>query len=140
VGLLLSAAAYHGRRGDQPRSRSYLVRALSVGDLAPDDRSNIYEALAESYLVEDRREAAERAFEQALAVGVDDATWRGVPQFRLGLGPVSACRMRLGLAELELRRGNRERARSIVDGVLSECGAHGRIAERLARLERKGLR
>jgi tetratricopeptide (TPR) repeat protein len=134
AGLLLSAAAFHGRRGEQQQSRHYLGRVLQLPDPGPDDRSNAQESLALSYLAERRLEEAERSFQRALEVGVDETEWHGVPFFQMQLGPVTACRLRIGMAEVELLRGNELRAMELVDEALSNCQAHGRIAEQLDRI------
>jgi tetratricopeptide (TPR) repeat protein len=134
AGLLLSAAAFHGRRGDQERSRHYLHRALQLPDLGPDDRSTVHESLALSYLVERRLDEAEESLQRALEVAVDAAEWHGVPFFQMELGPVTACRLRIGLAEVELLHGDEQRAMELVEETLSSCAAHGRIAERLERI------
>ncbi len=134
-GILLSAAAYHGRRGEHSLSRQYLRRMLATPDLGPDDRSNALEGLADSLLVEGRLDEAESAFMQALEVGVDEATWHGAPFFQMNLGPVTACRLELGLAEVEARRGRVPQAREIAGRVLKSCGPHGRIEKRLSELE-----
>jgi tetratricopeptide (TPR) repeat protein len=135
AGLLLGAAAFHGRRGDPSVARTYLRRVLELRDLGPDDRSNAYESLAQSYVDQGRLNEAEVAYRSALEVRVDDATRHGTPFFRMGLGPVTACRLRLGLAEVALRRGDRPTALAIIADVLATCGAHGRIADRLRELE-----
>jgi hypothetical protein len=134
-GILLSAAAYHGRRGEHSLSRQYLRRMLAIPDLGPDDLSNALEGLAFSFLVEGRLDEAESAFRQALEVGVDEARWHGVPFFQMHLGPVTACRLELGLAEVEARRGRILLAREITGRVLKSCGSYGRIEKRLSELE-----
>lgn len=134
-GLLLSAAAFHGRRGEQDRCRDYLRRVLEIPGLGPDDRSNALEALAGSLIVEGRLDLAEIALGDALAVGVDEAEWNGAPFFPLRLGPVTACRLELGLAEIAARKSDGERAARITADVVDRCGAHGRIAARMAMIE-----
>jgi tetratricopeptide (TPR) repeat protein len=136
AGLLLSAAAYHGRRGQQRQSRAYLDRVLDLERLRPDELSDTHEALAESFLVEGRLEESAAEFRRALEIRVDDANWMGEPFFSLGLGPVTACRLELGLAEVAARRGESVQARERADRVTATCGAYGRIAARLERLER----
>lgn len=133
--LLLSCAGFHARRGDQDARREFLRRVLQLPDLGPDDLSNTNEQLAESYLLEGRLDEAEAAFHAALAVHVDDSTWHGVPFFRMGLGPVTDCRLRLGLAEVRLAERDAAGARALVDEVLAACGAHGRIEARLKKIE-----
>jgi tetratricopeptide (TPR) repeat protein len=134
-GLLCAAALFHLRHGQAAHGRAHVRSVLALPDLSPDDRCNANEILAESYLEESRLEEATRAFDAALAVGVDEATWRGSPYFRLHAGPVTACRLRLGLADAVLRQGRFEQARALIDDVRRECGFHGRIEARRKRLE-----
>jgi hypothetical protein len=131
--MLLAAAAFHGRCGNQERNREYLERVIALPDPGPDNLVNAFEALAESHLVDDRPDRAEIAVHNALDVGIDEATWHGERFFRLGLGPVNDCRLRVVLAESYFRRGETQAGRDVVDDVRATCGVNGRIADRLAR-------
>jgi hypothetical protein len=137
--LRLAAAGFHRRHGDPVRERALLREMLAFPDPEPDLLSVGHHRLARSYGAEGRIEEARREIERALAVEVDATDWRGRPYYRLGLGPVTACWLRLEAAEVEFDAGDPVRGAALVERVRTECAAAGRIRSGLEELEARAV-
>jgi hypothetical protein len=133
--LLLFAAGFHDRPGDRERQRGYLHRLLDLPGLEPDTIDAAHERMAASYFAQRRFDESRTELFEALAVGVDDAEWRGYPHYALGVGPVRRCLLQLRLADVEMRRGANPVARGILDSVREECPLSRRIRGELELLE-----
>jgi hypothetical protein len=133
--LKLAAAAFFHRRGQLDRERHLLQQVLETPDPEPDLISVSHHRRAESFAAEGRIDEARREVVAALAVDVDATDWRGQPYYRLGLGPVTACWLRLEAAGIELDAGNPARAVALMEQVRAECPLAGRLASRMTELE-----
>jgi tetratricopeptide (TPR) repeat protein len=133
--LKLAAADFFHRRGRRDRERELLRRMVELPGLEPDLRSIAHHHLAKSHAAEGRIEAARREIETALAVRVDATDWRGHPYYRLGLGPMTACWLRLEAAGFEFEAGDPARGMALVERVRAECPAAGRLESRLLELD-----
>lgn len=119
--LLRDVAQLHGRWGRPDRQREVLDRLLALPDPEPDVVDGAYEQRAQAFLSQGRLEEARSALLDALAVGVDDAEWRGHPHYAMGLAPTRSCWLRLSLAQAEIALGRAEEARRLLDGVKADC-------------------
>ena len=130
-----AAASFYDRWGKPEREREQLRAMLALPDLEPDLTHLGYEALARSYLEEERLVEARDSIDRALEVRVDDALWRGRPHYPLGLGPLAGCWSRLLAVQIDLESGAVERARDELEAVRESCGEGGRLGPRLLELE-----
>lgn len=135
--LMMEVAAFYGRAGRPDREREWYHRLLELNDLDPDLRSHAYEQIARSHLRQGSLDAARVEVERALAVDADRATYRGFPHYDLGLDPLTACRLRLLLAEIEVRAGNRPRAREALERVAADCPGSRSLRGPLQELQRR---
>jgi tetratricopeptide (TPR) repeat protein len=133
--LKLAAADFFRRRGSAERERELLEDLSTRPDTEPDLISIAHHHLAKSYAAAGDIEAARREIESALALGVDATDWRGRPYYRLGLGPMNACWLRLEAAGFEFATGEPARGVALMERVRAECPPAGRIETRLAELE-----
>lgn len=133
--LRYAAAGFYARQGRREDERRYLNEMLAMGGLEPDLVSIGRQLLARSLALDGRIDEARAEIRAAIDVGVDDTTWRGLPYYPLGLGPVTACRLRLESAENELIAGQVSRAVDEIRRVREECAIGGPLRERLIELE-----
>jgi tetratricopeptide (TPR) repeat protein len=130
-----AVAGFYARQDMRTDEREQLQRMLAVDDPEPDLQSIGHQLLARSYAQDGQFDAARRHIDAALNVGVDSATWKGRAYYQLGLGPVTACWLRLQAADIELDAGNPARARELMLLVESDCGRQGRLKDKLEELE-----
>jgi tetratricopeptide (TPR) repeat protein len=130
-----AVAGFYAERGDREREREHLQRMLALEDLEPDYVSVGHRLLARSYAAEGRFEDARRHIRAAVDAGVDSTSWRGRPYYRLGLGPVTACWLRLEEARIELAAGEPARAAELVRRVRADCKSAGRVEDELRELD-----
>lgn len=121
--LLLRAqyAQMLARAGRVEQAVAENERVLAAPDCDPDLRSEALEQIGLVRFGLGDLVGARRSFEAALEVGADDARWRGVDHYALGLDPTTACRLRLLLARVEVLDGRPERARRQVGLILEHC-------------------
>lgn len=119
--LALEAASMLDRAGRATRADALRARVWSRADLEPDLRALAHERHALSLRARGDLAAAALSTRRALELEVDATDWRGKPYFRMDLVPSTGCRLRLLLAEIELARGNRAEARSLVASVRADC-------------------
>jgi hypothetical protein len=134
--LGLFVAELYGRAGRTEAQREELNRVLALPDLEPDAADSAHEALARSFLADDDLDGARREYLAALAIGADSAEWRGYPYYRMEMGPVRACWLRLYLAEVEILDDRTDVARELIDRVLADCPHGNRYPPAIGRLER----
>ena len=133
--LRLAAAGAAHALGEREHERELLLRLLEDDDAEPDLRSTAHYLLARSWAEAERIDLARAEIAEALAVEVDRTEWHGFPYYPLGLGPLTACWLRLEAARFELDRGDPARAAELVERVRRECKAAGRIEDGLIELE-----
>ena len=85
-------------------------------------------------MAQGRLEEARRAYEHALAVQTDSASWRGYPYYPLGLAPIRSCLLRLELARVDKLEGKEGSMGERIEEVLTDCPSTGAVAERIAAL------
>lgn len=134
-----AAASFHARQGHHELAREHARGLLALPDLEPDLIVIGHQILARAAAAEGRFDEARREMEAAIAVGVDDTTWLGVPYYRLGLGPVTTCWLQLEAAGFELDAGDPARARALMDRSRALCPPAGRLARRLEELETRWI-
>jgi hypothetical protein len=137
--LHLAAADLFRRNGRDDRERELLRRLLAMPDLEPDVISVAHHHLAKSHARDGRIDDARHEMLAALSVNVDATDWRGQPYYRLGLGALNACWLRLELAEMELAYGEKASGQALIEAVRSECPAAGRLKERLVELKVRSI-
>jgi hypothetical protein len=137
--LRLAAADLFRRIDRGRREREQLRRLLAMPDLEPDVITVAHHRLAESHARDGRIEDARREMQAALSVGVDATDWRGRPYYRLGLGSLTDCWLRLELAGMELAAGDQASGRALIERVRSECPAEGRLKDRLLELDVRSI-
>lgn len=119
--VMAEVAAFYGRAQAREQERSWYARALGSRLADPDLQAAAHEALAGSWLADGDLARARAAAEAALAVDADHASWHGQPYYQLGLAPSTACRLRVLLAQIELRDQRPAAARTLAEQVLSDC-------------------
>ena len=134
--LRLFVAELYGRAGRVELQREHLRHVLALPDPEPDALDSAYEGLARSYAANGDVESARRELRAALAIGADDAAWRGYPYYRMELGPIRACWLRLQLAEVEIGDGHGDEARRLIDRVRADCPRGERYGAAIGKLER----
>lgn len=135
--LRMEHAAFLLRQGDVAGGAEELAGLLAMGDrLEPEFRWSAQRELARIAARRGELDRARQHYSAALALEIDGARWHGQPWFDLDLPPVRACQLRLELAQLELRSGDREEATRLVRQVQEDCPSAGdAIAQPLRGLE-----
>jgi len=133
--LALEAASMLDRAGQPDRADTLRAGVVARTGLEPDLRALALERQAQAHRDRGDRAAAAAATRLALELEVDDTTWRGHPYFAMDLVPSTACRLRLWLAGIELERGRRAEARSLVERVRSDCPDGDAVRLRLRELD-----
>ena len=137
--LKLAASEHFRRRGRLGEEREQLQRMLALPDLEPDLISIGRHHLAKSWAAEGNIEQARRQIELALAVDVDETTWRGHEYYRLGLGPLTACRLQLDAAGFEFDAGEPSRGVELLDRARAACPTEGRLKTKLDELAARAI-
>jgi len=130
-----AVAGFHARLGNRDAERMQLRQLLALEGIEPDMISIGHHLLARSLAGEGRFDEARREIQAAIAVGVDDTVWRGRPYYPLGLGPVTACWLKLEAARIELDAGEVQAAADLVVHVRNDCVDTGRLGKKLKALE-----
>jgi tetratricopeptide (TPR) repeat protein len=137
--LKLGAAAFFHKHGMAVEEQALLRQVLALPDPEPDLLSVGHHRLARSYAAEGRIDDARREIEAALAVEVDATDWRGHPYYRLELGPVTACWLRLEAAGMEFDAGDPVRGVALTERARADCPIAGRLESRLVELEARSV-
>jgi hypothetical protein len=133
--LAIEVARFYGQYGWDDRQDTILDEVLAYPGLEPDLRCLALERRARTLLRKRDLDAARRATLAALAIGVDRSEWRQQPYFQMDLVPSTSCRLRLLLADIELRARIGERARELVDSVRNDCPGGEGLRRKLRELE-----